>query len=65
MRETTLDLAETNNVTDAVSQLVRQFPIIEPFLSRLAFAVNEQYVKADTILHHGDELALIPPVSGG
>lgn len=28
-------------------------------------AVNRDYVDADTVLHDGDELALIPPVSGG
>jgi molybdopterin converting factor small subunit len=34
-------------------------------LSKIAFAVNRQYVPAQTELHEGDELALIPPVSGG
>jgi len=31
----------------------------------LATAVNREYVPAETVLHDGDELALIPPVSGG
>ena len=65
IRETNLDLTDGNNVTEAVSQLVRRFPAVEPFVSKLAYAVNEQYVPADTELHDGDELALIPPVSGG
>ncbi len=29
------------------------------------FAVNEQYVTADTVVHDGDRVAFIPPVSGG
>ncbi|HWO56644.1 MAG TPA: MoaD/ThiS family protein [bacterium] len=29
------------------------------------FAVNEQYVPADTALKDGDRVAFIPPVSGG
>ena len=28
-------------------------------------AVNEEYAQRDTILHDGDEVALLPPVSGG
>jgi molybdopterin converting factor small subunit len=28
-------------------------------------AVNHSYVRLDTILQDGDEVALIPPVSGG
>jgi molybdopterin synthase catalytic subunit len=28
-------------------------------------AVNHTYVAADCVLHDGDEVALIPPVSGG
>jgi molybdopterin converting factor subunit 1 len=65
VRETTLDLVDGNRVTDAVAKLVVRYPSIEPYLSRLAYAVNEQYEPADTKLHDGDELALIPPVSGG
>lgn len=30
-----------------------------------AFAVNRAYVPTDTALREGDELVLIPPVSGG
>ncbi len=33
--------------------------------ARVALAVNAEYVEADQMLHDGDELALIPPVSGG
>ncbi|HEY3107074.1 MAG TPA: MoaD/ThiS family protein, partial [Gaiellaceae bacterium] len=31
----------------------------------LAYAVNRQYVDRDHVLSEGDELAVIPPVSGG
>ena len=65
LRETTLELAAGSYVTDAVAHLAFRCAGIEPFVSKLAFAVNEQYVPANTELHDGDELALIPPVSGG
>jgi molybdopterin converting factor subunit 1 len=31
----------------------------------IAVAVNQEYAKADVVLEDGDELALLPPVSGG
>jgi molybdopterin converting factor small subunit len=31
----------------------------------LAVAVNQEYVDAGWVLHDGDEVALLPPVSGG
>jgi len=31
----------------------------------IAVAVNQEYAKAGTTLHEGDEVALLPPVSGG
>jgi molybdopterin converting factor subunit 1 len=34
-------------------------------LSRVRFAVNQDYVPAETVLKEGDEAALIPPVAGG
>lgn len=35
------------------------------FLRSTRFAVNGEYVSADTLVQDGNELALIPPVSGG
>lgn len=34
-------------------------------LSSLMIAVNSEYASTDTILNENDEIALIPPVSGG
>ena len=31
----------------------------------LAVAVNREYARASAVLHDGDEVALLPPVSGG
>ena len=43
-----------------------EHPALRPYLSGLAVAVNEEYVLDDeTELHDGDEVALIPPISGG
>ena len=31
----------------------------------MAVAVNQEYAKVDVVLQDGDEVALLPPVSGG
>jgi molybdopterin converting factor subunit 1 len=36
-----------------------------PVWSALAVAVNREYTAASAVLHEGDEVALLPPVSGG
>ena len=45
--------------------LCREHPEIEPMSASMSFAVNREYVDRDHRLADGDELALIPPVSGG
>ena len=40
-------------------------PSIAKHLPRIAYAVNQEYRSKDTVLRDGDEIALIPPVSGG
>ena len=53
-------------VADALRQLSHGPPLGE-LLARLPvrMAVNRELASADTALHAGDELALLPPVSGG
>lgn len=63
--ETSLELPTGSTVGDAVVLLVKQFPKIECDVKRIALAVNRAYEKSDEVLNDGDELALIPPVSGG
>ena len=64
-RELELTRAEGSTVGDASSALAKKIPALEQHLSRVAYAVNQSYVDRSTVLRDGDELALIPPVSGG
>jgi len=52
-------------VATARDALGERVPAIQGFLPRIAWAVNQAYVPIETELHDGDELAAIPPVSGG
>jgi molybdopterin synthase sulfur carrier subunit len=63
--EITLQLSTGATIANAIEQIAGQYPSIAPHLSKIACAVNEHYVPPTTELHDGDELALIPPVSGG
>lgn len=65
MGEMTIQMAQGASVSSAITSIGEQTPAIRDLLSRAAFAVNREYVKADHVLKDGDELALIPPVSGG
>ena len=52
------------NVGELRTYLVNRYPALEK-LSSLAIAVNSNYVGDDFLLSKNDEIALIPPVSGG
>jgi MoaE-MoaD fusion protein len=58
--ELTLDLPEGARVSDALDSLEGLAEGIP-----LVMAVNREYADAGRVLDPGDELALIPPVSGG
>jgi MoaE-MoaD fusion protein len=63
--QTTLELEEGATVRDALARLGEKYPRVAPALGRVAVAVNQAYAKGEAVLSEGDELALIPPVSGG
>ncbi len=45
--------------------LAERYPDLSPMRETLAFAVNEEYARGDTRVEPGDEVAILPPVSGG
>jgi len=50
---------------DLLAQLGQNDPTLQSLLSVSRLAVNCEYTSLDQILREGDEVALIPPVSGG
>ncbi|MGA0559646.1 MoaD/ThiS family protein [Larkinella sp. VNQ87] len=60
----TIDLPQTGQVGDLLTDLKIQYPALNGLRSLLV-AVNGEYAEADQALHPNDEIALIPPVSGG
>ena len=65
VESTSVDLSSQATVGDLVDILRRQFPNLAPSSSHLLVAVNAEYATYDQELHPEDQVALIPPVSGG
>ena len=64
-REVRVELPDGADVEAAWNALVARFPVLEPGRGSLRFARNGDYAEAATRLVDGDEVAMIPPVSGG
>jgi molybdopterin synthase catalytic subunit len=60
-----IDLPDGASVRDVLAGYAAQIPRLKESLSSLAVAVNQQYAGPDTPLKANDEVALLPPVSGG
>lgn len=45
--------------------LVREYPQIAPYAESMSCAVNIDYARMTTAVSDGDEVAFLPPVSGG
>ncbi len=65
MRELRLEVPLGSTVDDAWNAVVATVPSLAPGRASLRFAVNGEYADEDLALADGDELACIPPVSGG
>lgn len=61
----TLDLPEGSSVAQALAQVQQQHPVLAPYLENVRLALRMDFVDAEVSLSDGDELHLIPPVSGG
>ena len=64
-RSLDLSLPPAATIEDAWTEVVRRHPALAPGRQALRFARNGAYAPAETILAEGDEVAMIPPVSGG
>ncbi len=65
IREIAVELPAPAVATDAFDAVAARHPKLAPFRERALYAVNAAYAGPLTPLAEGDEVALIPPVSGG
>jgi sulfur-carrier protein len=59
------DLGQATTVRDVWDLLVAEWPALAPYAASLSCAVNAQYARMHSAVSDGDEIAFLPPVSGG
>jgi molybdopterin converting factor subunit 1 len=63
--ELTRELPDDASARTAWESLVRDHAALTEYGPVISCAVNEEYARLTTPLAHGDEVAFLPPVSGG
>ena len=63
--ELILEFSENTPVSEVREYLIKKHPELEQWRDVTRFGVNLNFVEPDTLLKDGDEVVLIPPVSGG
>ena len=63
--ELLLEIPEGSDARSLWNGLSLEYPALAPYTGSISCAVNEEYAKLDTPLKDGDEVAFLPPVSGG
>ncbi|MBE9075555.1 MoaD/ThiS family protein [Microcystis sp. LEGE 08355] len=60
-----LEFPAHTSVTEVLNYIIAPYPQLERWRDVTRFGVNLQFVSGEKILENGDEIVLIPPVSGG
>jgi molybdopterin converting factor subunit 1 len=63
--QSAVELEPGSSVEDAWARMVTLYPRLAPHTGTVAFALNSAYTNAHEALHEDDEVAFLPPVSGG
>jgi molybdopterin converting factor small subunit len=59
------DIAPGATIRSVWRDLAAEFPELANYERSISSAVNADYAKMDQVLSDGDEVAFLPPVSGG
>ena len=63
--ELTRDIAPGATIRSVWRQLAGEYPELVQYERSISSAVNADYARMDQVLREGDEVAFLPPVSGG
>jgi len=64
-RKVQLEVEEETTLAGVWPLLAERYPDLSSMRDTLAFAVNGEYARMDGRVGPGDEVAVLPPVSGG
>jgi len=59
------DVADPATVATVWTNLVAEMPSLDEYAHSMSVAVNAEYARMGSSVHDGDEVAFLPPVSGG
>ncbi len=65
VEEIVMEFPENTPVVAVRDRLIAEHPELSQWRDVTRFGVNMQFVEPDTIIQDGDEVVMIPPVSGG
>ncbi len=60
-----LDIELPSTISDVCKVLVKQHPDLEGLITTSRWAIDQTFVDSGAAVHGNEEIALIPPVSGG
>jgi molybdopterin converting factor subunit 1 len=60
-----VELPAGSTIAELRNNLARRIPALAGLLAKSAIAVNHDFAEDDRVLQPDDEVAVIPPVSGG
>ncbi len=65
MRETHVEASSYKNVGAIFSKFAGDFPALDAYRPAILYALNAEFAAPDASIRDGDEVAFLPPVSGG
>ena len=65
IRMESIDLSKDTTISEMLSKISMIYPKLKHILNNIQISVNYRIVDFNTILKDGDEVALLPPISGG
>ena len=60
-----IQVKEETTLDDLVWIVGQRFPNLQEHLKTVSFAIDKEYAPKETLLKEGNEVSLLPPISGG
>jgi len=65
LKSESMQLKEGSSVADLIAEMLRLHPDLKSIEPTMRYSVNFEIAESNSLLHDGDEVAVLPPVAGG